>query len=171
MGAQVGCDGEVTIQSRRPQLLLHPGQIWRLPSNQRDSLLPKIISPSWKSALVYMQVVSSSGAPRTRIQSSHPARGIHSFPFPKDAVARPLVHVYHSVILTVIDTPQPRIRGIVDLGDRRRRRWRGIASRAAHGRDSQVMSGRWGLGLSLIGGALAGLRRSTLRFKGEKSVG
>lgn len=143
MGAQVGCDGEVTIQSRRPQLLLHPGQIRRLPSNQRDSLLPKIISPSWKSALVYMQVVSSSGAPRTRI---------HSFPFPKDAAARSLVHVYHSVILTVIDTPQPRIRGIVDLGDRRRRRWRGIASRAAHGRDSQVMSGRWGLGLSSIGG-------------------
>lgn len=52
MGSEVGGDGEVAVEGGRPQLILQPGQVGRLPTDQGQHLLSQRVSPFGQSPLV-----------------------------------------------------------------------------------------------------------------------
>lgn len=126
MCSEVGGNGKVTIEGRSSQLLLHPGKIWCLPSNQGQHLLAQVVSPFWQGALVCDMKASVERAAQE-----------------KPVVSR----------RTVIKTPKTRINGIAAFGRAIRcrgknrygrrgsgnvyvgvgARQRGIMSRVAHG--------------------------------------
>lgn len=126
MCSEVGCNGKVTIKSRSSHLLLHPGKIWRLPSDQGQHLLAQVVSPFWQGALICDLKASVERA--TQEKPVVPRR-------------------------TVIKTPQTRINDIAAFGRAIRcrgenrcgrrgsgnvyvgvgARQRGIMSRVAHG--------------------------------------
>ena len=52
MSSEVRSDSKVTIESWSSYLILHPGKIGRLPSDQGQHLLAQVVSPFRQSALV-----------------------------------------------------------------------------------------------------------------------
>lgn len=56
MRAEIRGDGEVAVERGRAQLLLHPGEVRRLPSDQRQGLLAQVIPPLGQRPLVYARL-------------------------------------------------------------------------------------------------------------------
>lgn len=54
MCTKIGCECEIRVESRRAHFLLHPGQIWRLISDQWDELLSRPIPPEGQSVRIYV---------------------------------------------------------------------------------------------------------------------
>lgn len=53
MCAEVGRDGKVTVQRRRPHLVLEVRQVRRLPAHQGQQLLAQPVPPPWQGAFVW----------------------------------------------------------------------------------------------------------------------
>jgi hypothetical protein len=53
MGAQVGSEGEIGIQGRRPDLLLEPGQVRRFIANQGEECLSRPVTPGRELGSIY----------------------------------------------------------------------------------------------------------------------
>lgn len=51
--SKVRGDSKVTIEGRSSHLLLHPGEVGRLPADQGEGLLAQSVPPFWQGALVW----------------------------------------------------------------------------------------------------------------------
>lgn len=63
MGAEVGRDGEVAVQGWGAQLVLHPGQVGRLPADQGQRSLALVIPPPGQRPLVCSRISNTSQSP------------------------------------------------------------------------------------------------------------
>lgn len=61
MGAEVGRECEIRVESGRADFLLYPSQIWRLIPDQWDELLSRPIPPEGQSVRIYVADVRGLG--------------------------------------------------------------------------------------------------------------
>lgn len=138
MGAEVRSNGKVAVEGRRAHLILHPGEVRRLPADQRQGILADGIPPRGEGPLVWQISATASSLPLSRRTR------------------------------TMVEAPEPGVRdvagvGMLELrGRRRRRRRRGITSRvrarasgAAHGGNRSVWPPQSGARESVLGGVRA----------------